>query len=61
MPVLSVQMTFTEPSVSTVGSVRIRARRPAIRRAPSASATVTMTGRPSGMAETARLTAVRNI
>ena len=61
VPVLSEQMTVTEPSVSTAGSLRTSALRRAMRRAPSASATVTTAGRPSGMAATARLTATRNI
>jgi len=61
VPVLSEQITVTEPSVSTAGSLRTRARRWAMRPAPSASAIVTTAGSPSGMAATARLTAVRNI
>ena len=58
---MSEQITVTDPSVSTAGSRRITALRPAMRRAPSASETVTTAGRPSGIAATARLTAVRNI
>ena len=54
-------MTVTDPSVSTAGSLRTRALRRAIRRAPRARATVTTAGSPSGMAATARLTATRNI
>ena len=54
-------MTETEPSASTAASRRTTALRSAMRRAPTASATVTTAGRPSGMAATARLTAVRNI
>ena len=61
VPVLSVQMTETEPSVSTAGSRRTSARRVAMRRAPSASEMVTTAGRPSGMAATASETATRNI
>ena len=54
-------MTLTEPSVSTAGRRRTRAWRCAMRRAPRASEMVTTAGRPSGMAATARLTAMRNI
>ncbi len=61
VPVLSVQITDTDPSVSTAGSLRTRALRRAIRRAPKARAMVTTAGRPSGIAATARLTATRNI
>ena len=62
VPVLSEQITVVPtPSVSTAGSLRTSARRAAMRLAPSARATVTTAGSPSGMAATARLTAVRNI
>ena len=61
VPVLSEQMTVTEPSVSTAGSFRISALRFSIFCAPSASAMVTTAGKPSGTAATAMLTAVRNI
>ena len=61
VPVLSEQMTVTEPSVSTAGSLRIRACRFSIRCAPSASAMVTTAGRPSGTTATAMLMAVMNI
>ena len=61
VPVLSEQMAVTEPSVSTAGSLRIRALRRTMRCAPRARAMVTTAGRPSGTAATARLTAVRNI
>ena len=57
MPVLSVQITVTEPSVSTLGSFCTRALRRASRCSPSARAAVTIAGSPSGMAATARLTA----
>ena len=57
MPVLSVQMTVVEPSVSTAGSLRITARRWAIRWTPTASAIVTIAGSPSGIAATASDTA----
>ncbi len=52
VPVLSVTITVVEPSVSTAGSWRIRAWRSAMRRTPSARATVTTMGRPAGMAAT---------
>ena len=61
VPVLSEQMTVTEPSVSTAGSLRMSTLRFSIRWAPRASAIVTTAGRPSGTAATAMLTAVRNI
>ena len=53
VPVLSVQMTVALPRVSTAGSLRIRAWRAAIRCTPTASAMVTVAGRPSGTAATA--------
>ena len=53
MPVLSVQMTVTEPSVSTAASRRTSTRRSAIRCMPSASAIVMIAGKPSGTAATA--------
>ena len=54
-------LKVTDPSVSTAGSLRIKAFRRNIRRAPSARAIVTTAGNPSGAAATAKLTAVRNI
>ena len=60
VPVLSEQMTVTEPRVSTAGSLRISARRRSIRWAPRARAMVTTVGSPSGIAATAMLTAVTN-
>ena len=53
VPVLSVQITVVLPSVSTAGSWRTTARRPAIRCTPTASAIVTIAGSPSGIAATA--------
>ena len=53
VPVLSVQMTIVEPSVSTAGSLRMMARRRAIRLTPMARVIVTAAGKPSGMAATA--------
>ncbi len=50
---MSVQITVVLPSVSTAGSLRMIARRRAMRETPMASVTVTATGNPSGMAPTA--------
>src|SRR5438067_9460341 len=61
VPVLSVAMTVTDPSVSTAGSRRTSALRAAIRRAPSARASVTTAGSDSGTAATTRLIAVITI
>ena len=61
VPVLSVQMTIVLPSVSTAGSLRMIARRFAIRFTPMASVTVTAAGRPSGIAATARAIDALNI
>ena len=58
VPVLSEQITVTEPSVSTAGSLRISAWRLSMRWAPSESAIVTTAVSASGTAATARLTAV---
>ena len=60
VPVLSEQITVTEPSVSTAGSLRISAWRRSIRCAPSDSAIVTTAVSASGTAATARLTAVNS-
>ena len=64
VPVLSEQMVVVEPSVSTAGSLRMTARRAAMRCTPMASAMVTMAGRPSGIAPTAsamaKITVSRN-
>ena len=61
VPVLSDPMTVVLPSASMLGSRRSTALRRAMRPTPIASVTVTATGRPSGTAETAIATAVRNI
>ena len=61
VPVLSEQMTLTDPSVSTAGSRRMMALRRAMRVTPIARVMVITTGRPSGMAATAMPTAARNI
>ena len=61
VPVLSVQMTMVLPSVSTAGSLRMMARRFAMRFTPIASVTVTAAGSPSGIAATASAMEARNI
>ena len=61
VPVLSEQMTVTEPSVSTAESWRMMALCCAMRRTPSARVMVIRAGSPSGMAEAARATAIMNI
>ena len=53
VPVLSVQMTVAEPSVSTAASVRTIAFRFAMRWVPSESTTVVTAASPSGTAATA--------
>ena len=52
VPVLSVQITVTEPRVSTEVSVFISAFRFAMRWLPMASASVTVGSKPSGMSAT---------
>ena len=52
-------MTEAQPRVSTAGRRLMMALRLAIRPTPMASTMVTMAGSPSGMAATARATAVR--
>ena len=61
MPVLSEQITVTEPSVSTAGSRRTIALRLAMRCTPSASVIVMIAGSPSGMAEATSATTIMNI
>ncbi len=61
VPVLSEQITLTEPSVSTLGRRRTSAFTVTSLRAPSANSTVTTAGSASGMAATARLIAVSAI
>ena len=61
VPVLSEQITPAHPRVSTAGRRLTMARRRAMRATPRASTMVTMAGSPSGMAATARETAVRNM
>ena len=60
VPVLSEQIVVTDPSVSTAYSRRMSARSASIRCAPRARVMVTTAGRLSGIAATARLTAVSN-
>ena len=54
-------MTMVLPSVSTAGSLRMMARRLAMRFTPMASVTVTAAGSPSGIAATASAMDARNI
>ncbi len=60
VPVLSVQITDTDPSVSTAGSLRMMAWRRDMRCTPSARVMVSTAGRPSGIAATAMPTIARN-
>ena len=61
VPVLSEQITPAQPRVSTAGSFFTMALCFTIRCTPRASTMVTMAGRPSGMAATARETAAMSI
>ncbi len=61
VPVLSVNMTVVLPKVSAAKSFRTTPLRFASRSTPTAKITVMATGRPSGTAETAIATAIRNI
>ncbi len=61
MPVLSVHITETPPSVSTELSLLTIALFLAILWTPRASEIVTIAGRPSGIAATASATATKNI
>ncbi len=61
VPVLSVQMYVTDPSVSTAGSFRINACWRTSFRAPNASEIVTTAGNASGIAATASEMAVSSI
>jgi len=61
VPVLSEQTMVVLPSVSTAGSLRIIARRRAIRATPIDNVIVTAAGSPSGIAPTASATAAINI
>ena len=54
VPVLSEQITDTEPSVSTEGRLRTMALRRAMLCTPSARMTDMMAGSPSGMAPIAK-------
>ena len=61
VPVLSEQMTEALPNVSTAGSLRIIAFFLAMRCTPMERTMVTIAGNPSGIAETAKDTAVMKI
>jgi hypothetical protein len=61
VPVLSEQITVTDPSASTAGNRRTIARRRDIRCTPIARVTVMIAGSPSGIADAARATAIMNI
>ena len=61
VPVLSEQMTCAQPSVSTAVSRRMTAPRRLMFVTPMDSTIVTTAASPSGMAATARLTAIRNV
>ena len=61
VPVLSVQMTEVQPSVSTEASRRTRLCARAIRRTPTARAIVVTAGSPSGIAAMARIPPVSSI
>lgn len=58
VPVLSEQMTEVQPRVSTEGRDLTIAFFLAIRRVPKAKQVVITAGRPSGMAATAKATAI---
>ena len=59
--VLSDAITVAHPSDSTTGNFLTMALRLAIRKTPKASVTVTQMGSPSGMAATAKLTAMLTV
>ncbi|OQC43860.1 MAG: hypothetical protein BWX60_00878 [Candidatus Marinimicrobia bacterium ADurb.Bin030] len=61
VPVLSVQMTLTEPKVSTANSFLTKPWRLRILRIPRTKITVTAINKPSGIAEIAKITEVRSI
>jgi len=61
VPVLSVQMVVTEPSVSTANKRLIRPLRLSIFRIPRTRMTVTAISKPSGTAAIARMMDVRSI
>ena len=58
VPVLSEQITDVQPKVSTDGRLRTIEFFFAIRRVPSAKQVVITAGRPSGIAATAKATAI---
>ena len=61
VPVLSEQMTWAQPRVSTAVSLRMTALRLDMLVTPMDSTMVTTVARPSGMAATARLTATMKV
>jgi len=61
VPVLSVQITVTEPSVSTASSLFTSPFRLRILRIPNTNITVTAMSRPSGTAATARTIETRSM
>ena len=61
VPVLSVHITLHEPRVSTASNFLIIALFPAIFCIPNANVNVRIAGKPSGIAATAKLTAVMNV
>lgn len=61
VPVLSEQTVVTQPRVSTVCRPFTKAERWAMRRIPRQSVIVTTMGKPSGIAATAKLTAILKI
>ena len=61
VPVLSVQITWQHPNVSTEGNFRINAFRLIMRCTPIAKVIVTTAGNPSGTAATAKLIAAKSI
>jgi len=61
VPVLSEQITETDPNVSTAGSFLTIACSLINRWTPIARTMVTIAGNPSGIAATAKLRAIKNI
>ena len=61
VPVLSEQMIFTEPNVSTAGSFLMMAFFLDIAVTPIESTTATIAAKPSGIEATASETEIRNI
>ncbi len=61
VPVLSVQIIFTDPNISTAGSLLTMAFLLDILVTPKAKTIATIAANPSGIAATAKLIAVKNI